>query len=54
MSSKSDGYRTLNKITSVVSQSLDLEEILCGALDQVLRATNLETGGIYLLDDETL
>lgn len=53
MSSKSDAYRTLNEIASVVSQSLDLEEILCSALDQVLLATNLKTGGIYLLDDET-
>lgn len=48
-----DGYRTLNEIASVVSQSLDLEEILCSALEMVLRATNLDTGGIYLYDEKT-
>jgi signal transduction histidine kinase len=53
MDSKLDGYRTLNEIASVVSQSLDLEEILCSALDKVLQATKLDIGGIYLLNRET-
>ncbi len=53
MGSKKDRYKTLNEISSVVSRSLDLEEILCSALEQVLRATDLETGGIYLFDEKT-
>ena len=48
-----DSYRTLNKISSVVSQSLDLEEILCSALEQVLQAVGLDTGGIYLYDEKS-
>ena len=44
------GYKTLNEISSVVSQSLDLNEILHSALDMVLQATSLQIGGIYLLD----
>jgi len=52
MNNKLDGYRTLNEIASVVSQSLDLDEILSSALNQVLQATGLDTGGIYLLDED--
>jgi signal transduction histidine kinase len=37
----------------VVSQSLDLEEILCSALEQVLQAVGLDTGGIYLYDEKS-
>jgi len=48
-----DGYQTLNEIASVVSQTLDLNEVLCNALDKVLQATCLEIGGIYLLDKQT-
>lgn len=47
------GYKTLNEIASVVSQSLDLEEVLCSALDKVLQATCLQIGGIYLLDENS-
>ena len=47
------GYKTLNEISSVVSQSLDLNEILHSALDKVLQATDLQIGGIYLLNEET-
>ena len=53
MGNKIDSYKTLNKISSVVSQSLDLEEILCSALEQVLRAVGLDTGGIYLYDEKS-
>ncbi|MFN2113105.1 MAG: GAF domain-containing protein, partial [Anaerolineales bacterium] len=53
MGSKTDRYKTLNQISSVVSGSLDLREILCSALEQVLQATDLETGGIYLFDEKT-
>ncbi len=48
-----EGYKTLNEIASVVSQSLDLDEVLCSALDKVLQATCLEIGGIYLLNEES-
>ena len=48
-----DGYKTLNEIATVISQSLDLNEVLCSALDEVLEATNLEVGGIYLLNEQT-
>ena len=52
MGTKPDRYKILNKISSVVSRSLDLEEILCSALEQVLRALDLETGGIYIYDEK--
>lgn len=47
------GHKALNEIASVVSQTLDLNEVLCSALDKVLQATCLEIGGIYLLDKQT-
>ncbi|MCK5794551.1 MAG: GAF domain-containing sensor histidine kinase [Anaerolineales bacterium] len=47
------GYKTLNEISSVVSQSLDLNEILHSALDMVLKATCLQVGGIYLLNEQS-
>ena len=46
-----DGYKTLNEISAVVNRSLELDEILCSALEMVLKATDLQIGGIYLLDD---
>jgi signal transduction histidine kinase len=46
-----EGYKILNDIASVVSQSLDLDEVLGSALDKVLQATCLQIGGIYLLDE---
>jgi len=48
-----EGYEILNEIASVVSQTLDLDEILCSALEKVLQATDLQTGGIYLLNEQT-
>ena len=47
-----DGYKILNEIASVVSQSLDLNEVLSSALEMALQAVNLETGGIYLLEKD--
>ena len=47
------GYKTLNEIASVVSQSLELNEVLYSALDKVLQATSLQIGGIYLLDEKS-
>jgi GAF domain-containing protein/HAMP domain-containing protein len=43
---------TLNAIAAVVSQSLDLDEILNDALDETLQMMEIEAGGIYLLDEE--
>ena len=43
---------TLNAIAAVVSQSLDLDEILNDALDKTLQMVEIEAGGIYLLDEE--
>jgi len=43
---------TLNAIAAVVSQSLDLDEILDDALDKTLQMVEIEAGGIYLLDEE--
>jgi len=42
----------LNAIAAVVSQSLDLEDILNDALDKTLQVMEVEAGGIYLLDEE--
>jgi len=43
----------LNAIATVVSGSLDLEQILSGALDKTLEVIGLEAGGIYLLQGNT-
>ena len=40
----------LNAIATVVSQSLNLDEILNAALDKVLELIHLNVGGIYLAD----
>jgi GAF domain-containing protein len=44
---------TLNTIAAVVSQSLDLDEVLSDALDKTLQMMEIEAGGIYLLDEES-
>jgi nitrate/nitrite-specific signal transduction histidine kinase len=41
----------LNAIATVVSQSLDLDEVLTDALDKTLQLMEIEAGGIYLLDE---
>ena len=41
----------LNAIATAVSQSLDLEETLDGALNTTLKVMDIEVGGIYLLDE---
>jgi nitrate/nitrite-specific signal transduction histidine kinase len=43
---------TLNAITAQVSHSLDLQEILDSALDEVLAATEMDAGQAYRLDEE--
>jgi GAF domain-containing protein/ligand-binding sensor domain-containing protein len=42
----------LNAIAAVVSRSLDLEEMLADALNETLEVIGIESGGIYLLDEE--
>jgi nitrate/nitrite-specific signal transduction histidine kinase len=44
--------RALNAIATVVSRSLDLEEVLNSALDKTLEVTGIEGGGIYLLQED--
>ena len=44
----------LNAISAVVSQSLDLSEILEDALDKTLEVMGIGAGGIYLLDADSL
>jgi len=44
----------LNDIAAVVSQSLDLDEILNAALDKVLELMQVDAGGIYLVDVERI
>jgi hypothetical protein len=41
----------VNAIAAVVNHSLDLEDLLCDTLDKTLEVINIETGGIYLLDE---
>lgn len=43
---------TLNAIATVVSRSLDLDEVLSDALDKTLEVTGIEAGGIYLLQED--
>lgn len=43
----------LNAVAATVSQSLDLEEILHGALEKVCEVNETEWGTIHLLDDQT-
>jgi GAF domain-containing protein/ligand-binding sensor domain-containing protein len=49
VASRTGELSALNAIASVVSASLDLEQILDGALDKTLDVTGREAGGIYLL-----
>lgn len=43
----------LNTIARIVSQSLNLEEILSNVIDKVLEIIQFQSGGIFLLDSET-
>jgi signal transduction histidine kinase len=45
--------QTINAVTAIVTGSLELEQILNGALDKVLEVTKVKAGSIYLLDRET-
>jgi GAF domain-containing protein/HAMP domain-containing protein len=50
VTSRTNELAALNAIASVVNQSLDLDEILAGALETTLEVMGVEAGGIYLLD----
>ena len=50
VASRTGELSALNAIAGVVSASLDLDEILNGALDKTLHVTGSEAGGIYLLN----
>jgi nitrate/nitrite-specific signal transduction histidine kinase len=45
---------TLNSIAAVVSRSLDLQEILGGALKTTMQAMEMEAGAVLIQDDEGL
>jgi signal transduction histidine kinase len=42
----------LNAVASVVSRSLDLDQVLTNALEKTLEVVEIEAGGIYLLQDD--
>jgi nitrate/nitrite-specific signal transduction histidine kinase len=49
--SRTERLAALNTIAAVVSQSLDLDEILHDALDETMLVMGIDAGGIYLLDE---
>jgi len=44
--------KTLNSVTSVLTQPVELEQILNDVLDKILEVMNVEAGAVYLLDEE--
>jgi len=44
--------KTLNAITTALTRSLELEQILNDVLDRILDVMNVEAGAVYLLDKE--
>jgi len=44
--------KTLNAVTSVLTQPVELEQILNDVLDRILEVMNVEAGAVYLLDEE--
>lgn len=45
--------RAINAVSAIVTESLELEQILNDALDKVLEVTRLEVGFIFFLDSQT-
>jgi nitrate/nitrite-specific signal transduction histidine kinase len=43
----------LNDIAAEVSRSLDLDQLLHGALEKTLQLTQIEAGGFYIFDEES-
>jgi ligand-binding sensor domain-containing protein/signal transduction histidine kinase len=52
VASRTRELAALNAIAAAVSRSLDLQQILIGALDKTLEVTGLEAGGLYLLQED--
>ena len=50
---RADHMAVLNRVSSTVSQSLDLEKTLTTALDQALEVVGFEAGAISLVEEET-
>ena len=48
---RTEELAAVNAIAAVVSRSLDLGTMLSDALDKTLEVMNIETGGIYLIDE---
>lgn len=46
-------FRMINAVTSIVTGSLDLEQVLSGALEKVLEVTRVQMAALFLLDQET-
>jgi len=53
VASRTSELRTINDIASVVSRSLNLDEIVSSALERTTQAMRVEAGGIYLHDSES-
>jgi GAF domain-containing protein/HAMP domain-containing protein len=53
VAARTEELSALNEIATVVSQSLDLDEILYSALDESLQVMEIEAGGIYLLNEKS-
>ena len=53
VSERTRNLTALNAIAETVSQLLDLDVTLNQALDKTLQVMGMESGGIYLLDEET-
>jgi signal transduction histidine kinase/ligand-binding sensor domain-containing protein len=51
VSSRTRELAALNAIAAVVSRSLDPQQILTDAVDKILEVTELEAGGIYLIQE---
>ena len=52
VTSRTKELSALNAVASVVSRSLDLDQVLTNALDKTLEVVEIEAGGIYLLQDD--
>jgi GAF domain-containing protein len=53
MAAQPQELAALYALSAVISQSLDLGDVLNSALEKTLEVMGIETGGIYLLDEES-
>ncbi|MGD8814750.1 MAG: GAF domain-containing protein, partial [Anaerolineales bacterium] len=53
MAAQPQELAALYALSAVISQSLDLSDVLNSALEKTLEVMGIETGGIYLLDEES-